>query len=304
MPSLFPLLRALVDMERRAGRFIILGSASPSLIRNSSETLAGRIAYTELAPISSEEIESVDITINEHWLRGGFPEALLARRNHNASRWLQQFIETFIYRDLGELNYNVNANVIRKLLEMLAILNGNILNMSNLSRSLGVTQPTIARYLDILEGGFIIRRLEPYYINAKKRVVKSPKIYIRDSGVLHNILNIKNYDELISNPAIGASWEGYVVEELYRKYYNKGWRFYFYRTHKGAEADLLAITENGEKICIEIKFSESAAISRGFYETIEDIKANRSYVVVLKGIKTPKKKGVILYNIKEALKEI
>lgn len=209
MPELFPLLRALVDQGRRPGRFILLGSASPEMLSKSSETPAGRISYSELTPLSWLEVSS-GFTREEYWLRGGFPEALLSKKHIHRKRWLQNFIETFIYRDLQGLNYIVTPKIIEHLLAMLTSINGNLLNMSDLSRSLGVSQPTINRYLDLLEGGFIITRLQPYFANVSKRIIKAPKIYIRDSGILHNIANIESYEQLLEHNIVGGSFEGYV----------------------------------------------------------------------------------------------
>ena len=228
MPELLPLLRALIDQDRRAGRFILLGSASPEMLSRSSETLAGRISYNELTPLSWLEVSS-NFTYEEHWLVGGFPEALLSKKLINRKRWLNNFIETFIYRDLQGLNYIVTPKLIGNLLTMLTSINGNLLNMSNLSRSLGVSQPTINRYLDLLEGGFIITRLQPYFANISKRIIKAPKVYIRDSGILHNLANIESYEQLLGHSIVGGSFEGYVIEQI-KSSVTSDWKFYFYRT--------------------------------------------------------------------------
>ena len=286
MPELLPLLRALIDQDRRAGRFILLGSASPEMLSRSSETLAGRISYNELTPLSWLEVSS-NFTYEEHWLVGGFPEALLSKKLINRKRWLNNFIETFIYRDLQGLNYIVTPKLIGNLLTMLTSINGNLLNMSNLSRSLGVSQPTINRYLDLLEGGFIITRLQPYFANISKRIIKAPKVYIRDSGILHNLANIESYEQLLGHSIVGGSFEGYVIEQI-KSSVTSDWKFYFYRTQKGAEADLVLITPNGKKICIEIKFSKSPTVSRGFYQTIEDIKSDYNFVIIPEGEEYPK----------------
>lgn len=297
LPSLFPLLRALVDIDRKPARFIILGSASPSLIKHSSETLAGRIAYSELTPFSMSELP-VSISMNAHWIRGGFPEALFSRSVTHTRRWLNNFIETFIYRDLQDLGHKLSPKNISRLLGMLSTLNGNILNLSNLARSMGVTHPTINHYLDILEGGFIIHRLQPYSVKIRKRLIKTPKVYIRDSGILHALVNISSYNQLVGNPIIGASWESYVIEQIKRELYD-GWKFYFYRTHKGAESDLVLISPYGRIICIEIKLSSSPKLSRGFYESIKDIKPDYSFIITPEGGSVPKGEDTILCGIKE-----
>jgi predicted AAA+ superfamily ATPase len=301
MPELFPLLRALVDMDRRPARFILLGSASPELIKGSSETLAGRIAYTELTPFSLLEV-SMKYSLQDHWLKGGFPQAMLAPHAAQTTRWLHTFIETFIYRDLQALGHTLTPHVTSRLIEMLTALNGNLLNVSDLSRSLGITQPSVNRYLDLLEGGFIISRLQPYFINISKRIVKAPKVYIRDSGILHSVSHITTYDQLLGHPGVGASWEGYVIEQI-RRVAGKNWTFYFYRTHKGAETDLLLISPTGKKICIEIKFSTSPTLSRGFYETLKDIQPDSSFVIIPSGEAYPREHGILVCNLEEFLNQ-
>jgi len=301
MPSLFALLRALVDIKRQAGRFILLGSASPSIIKNSSESLAGRISYNELTPFSWLEI-SDKYSLIEHWLRGGFPQSLMATQHEQSKRWLKSFIQTFINRDLQELGHKISYKTITNLLRIIASINGNILNISDLSRSLGIAKPTVEHYLDLLEGGFIISRLQPFHINITKRIVKSPKIYIRDSGILHNLLNIDSYDQLQGNNAIGASWEGYVIEQI-KRILGDNWQLYFYRTHKGAEADLVMVGPSGKKICLEIKLSNTMPISRGFYETIEDIKPDYSFIVTQQGDSYSKANNILVCNFDEFLQD-
>lgn len=301
MPELFPLLRALIDQNRRPGRFILLGSASPEMLSRSSETLAGRISYSELTPLSWLEVSS-NFTREEHWLRGGFPEALLSKKHIHRKRWLQNFIETFIYRDLQGLGHIVTPKLIENLLTMLTSINGNLLNMSDLSRSLGVSQPTINKYLDLLEGGFIITCLQPYFINVSKRIIKAPKIYIRDSGILHNLANIESYEQLLEHNIVGGSFEGYVIEQIKRSV-TSDWKFYFYRTQKGAEADLVLITPNGKKICIEIKLSNSPTVSRGFYQTIEDIKSDYNFVIIPDSDGYPKDHNIWVCSIDRFLRD-
>ena len=298
MPELFPLLRALVDMERRPGRFILLGSASPEMIKGSSETLAGRIAYTELTPFSWPEASGT-VTMNHHWMYGGFPQAMLAGKPAFAERWLESFIKTFIQRDLQELGHQISAPLVARMLEMIASLHGTMLNQSNLGRSLGVSQPTISRYLDLLEGGFIIQRLQPYYINVGKRLVKQPRVYLRDSGILHHLLSIGAMEKLLGNSIIGASWEGYVVEQIRRVSDGKA-KLYYYRTHKGAESDMILVTAQG-RYCVEIK--RSAQIARGFHEVIKDVEPESSYVIVPDGESYPTKDKINVVNLDTFLKE-
>lgn len=300
MPELFPLLRALVDMDRRPARFILLGSATPEIIKGTSETLAGRIAYTELAPFSWLEAAG-SATMLRHWLLGGFPASILASKISYAERWLQSFIESFIYRDLQELGHEISPQLVTRLLEMIASLHGNLLNQADLARSVGTSQPTVKRYLDLLEGSFMIERLQPYFVNISKRLVKQPKIYIRDSGILHYLLGIRSMDALLGHIAVGASWEGYVIEQIRRVTLNKNYRFYFYRTHKGAECDLILITPDGKRICIEIKRSVNQTLSRGFYEVQKDITPEQSFVIVPDGETYPTKDNIWICGLNEFL---
>lgn len=282
IPQLFPLLRALIDQERVPARFLILGSASPTLIRQSSETLAGRIAYTELAPLSLTEIADTTTSKEKHWFFGGFPDALLAASDKVAIKWLDNFLSTFLEKDLRALGYELSTQTLSKLYRMVAHIHGNILNVHTLSQSLGVSNPTVGKYLDLIEGGFLIRRLEPFYTNIGKRLVKSPKIYFRDTGILHQLLSIPNFEALVGHPVIGASWEGYVIEQIHRAVSGR-WQFYYYRTQTGAETDLVLISPNGKMVCIEIKYSLTPTLSRGFYQSMADLKPDYQYVIIPSG---------------------
>ncbi|MEM8901822.1 MAG: ATP-binding protein [Bacteroidota bacterium] len=299
MPELFALLRALVDQDRRPARFIILGSASPGLIRQSSETLAGRIAYAELSPFSLLEV-SKEVNLRTHWLRGGFPNALLAPKAEFTWTWLNNFIRTFLERDLRELGYDIPSRALRRLLSMLAHINGNLLNISQLARSLGLSASTISRYLDLLEGSFIIHRLQPYYTNIGKRLVKSPKIYIRDTGILHYLLQIQDEEQLLGHIAYGASWEAYVVEQIKRSLPESS-EMYFYRTHAGAETDLLLILPTGKKIAVEVKSSNAPKITKGFYQSMEDIKADKGYIIIPEGESYPKSEEIKVVSLSDFL---
>ena len=300
-PSLFALLRALIDQQREPARFILLGSASPDLIKNTSESLAGRISYLELAPFSLSEISVVN-SMQNHWLKGGFPPAFLAQKNTFTFRWLGNFISTFIQRDLRELGYEFSSPMMQKLLEMLMFLNGNLLNISNLARSLGLSQTPILRYLDLLEGSFMVHRLPPYFTNIGKRLIKSPKIYVRDSGILHQLAKVKNYEELLGNPLVGASWEGYVIEQI-RRNVDASWQFYFYRTHQGAEIDLLLITPQNKKIAIEIKLSNAPTVSKGFYVCLEDLKPEYKFIIVPNSEKYSKNEDVWVCSLIDFLEK-
>lgn len=276
-PHLFPLLRAVVDQKRVPARFLLLGSASPWLLRHSSESLAGRIAYTELMPFSLAELPE-NISQTTHWFRGGFPDALLAPDDELCGRWLENLIKTFVERDVRLLGFEIAPSALTRLITVLSTLHGNLLNISDLSRTLGISQPTAKHYLDILEGAFLIDRLQPYFVNTSKRLVKSPKLYIRDAGILHRLANIPSSDALQNHILAGASWEGYVIEQIRRHTFQR-WEYYFYRTQKGAEADLLLIAPNGKKALLEIKLSNAPTTSRGFYEVTSDLQPEFRYLI-------------------------
>ncbi|TAF94721.1 MAG: ATP-binding protein [Cytophagia bacterium] len=278
MPRLFPLLRSLIDRKREPARFLLLGSASPELVKGSSESLAGRIAYTELCPVHLLEIQE-QVSMQMHWLRGGFPVPLLAPNQTLSTRWQSNFIQTFVERDLRFLGQNISEQTLTKLLRMLVSAHSNLLNISDLSRSLDISQPAVSRYLDILEGSFVIQRLMPYFQNIGKRLVKTPKLYIRDSGLFHNLARIYDFDNLSGHLLVGASWEGYVVEQIREIAYPDS-EMYFYRTQNGAEADLVLIRPDGTKWCIEIKYSNSPVLSKGFFQSCEDLKPEKRFVIV------------------------
>ena len=277
MPHLFPVLRSMVDKHRVNARFIILGSASPDLIRDSSESLAGRIAYEELTPFLLNEIVK-QYDLDHHWLSGGFPDAFLAPSESLRKKWLSNFILTYLERDLPILGLNVAGNTLRRLWTMIAHIHGNVLNMNSLGRSLEISSTTIKKYLDFLENAFLIRQLYPYAINVKKRLVKSPKIYIRDSGILHHLLAIHSFDTLESNPILGHSWEGYVIEQISGNL-DAGTECYFYRTHEGAECDLVLLRSGQPIGAIEIKYTSSPKINRGLTQAFKDINAAANFII-------------------------
>ena len=278
MPSLFPLLRALVDQNRINGRFLILGSASPDLIKKSSETLAGRIIYHELTPFSINEVGIDKSIIQKLWLRGGYPDSYLAESNEKSFIWREAFIKTYLERDIPQLGLKVPSLQLKRFWTMIAHSHGQIWNASQISNSLGVSSPTIRHYLDILEETFIIRAQAPYYHNIKKRLIKSPKVYIRDSGLLHTFLGKSTIDELQGHPCIGNSWEGFVIEQI-MSIIPENWSTYFYRTSAGAEIDLLLVPKNKKPIAIEIKYSASPKVSKGFWNIFEDTSCEKGFVV-------------------------
>lgn len=276
-PDLFPIIRAVIDKKRKPGRFLLLGSASPVLIRESSESLAGRIAYEELLPLTLPEVKDISDTATL-WLRGGFPEAFLAKSDKYRLRWLEDYIFALLERDLPLLGLNTDVSKLKKCLMMIAHQNGQLMNLENMARSVGVTSTTISRYLDFLEYAYIIRRLMPWHKNVKKRLVKSPKVYIRDSGLLHALMNISDEKSLFEHPVAGGSWEGFVIQQL-MAVKPKNTPMYFYRTHQGAEADLLFAKNDKPEFCIDIKLSTAPKVTRGFINVIEDNETKRNYLI-------------------------
>ena len=278
-PDLFPVLRSLVDAKRANGRFLILGSASPDLTRQASESLAGRITYHELTPFTAGEVATrARDTRTTLWTRGGFPGSYLASSNARSVAWREAFIETHLQRDLPALGVRIPATALRRFWEMLAHYHGQLWNASKIAGSLGVTPPTSKHYLDTLEDTFMIRQLPPFAANLKKRLVKSPKVYLRDSGLLHALLRIGSMDDLLGHPVAGASWEGWVIEQaLAASGANTGASFF--RTAAGAEIDLVLERPRGRRIALEIKLSSSPTPSRGFWSGIADLKPSAAYVV-------------------------
>ncbi|MCE7063076.1 ATP-binding protein [Dyadobacter sp. CY343] len=261
MPSLFPLMRSLIDRNRVPGRFILLGSASPDLLKNSSETLAGRIAFLELHPLLLEEVKN-EISYAVHWLRGGYPAMLQAATDRSSARKMADFISSYIERDLPLLGIPGNPVNVRLLVNMLVSVHGGLLNVSQLANSLKMSVPTIQTYLDYLENAFLIRRLLPWHVNVSKRLVKTPKIYIRDSGMLHSLAGITGMEDLTGNIIVGSSWEGYVIQQVIAALpFNV--KPYFYRTQDGAELDLVLVKGSNVKLAIEVKYTNSPTLSRG-----------------------------------------
>ena len=302
MPALFSVLRPVIDEYRKPGRFILLGSASPSLVKGISETLTGRIAYTELPLITTMELPA-NISYNRHWLRGGFPEPLLAKTDTAAQQWMQAFIRSYVERDIENLfGVNISSVTMHRLWTMLAHVSGNIWNAETFARSLGVTAPTVLRYLDYLEGGFMVKRLLPWFTNTKKRLVKSPKVYVRDTGLLHTLLNIHNTDELLSHPVAGASWEGYVMEQI-AACKNPELQLYYYRTHDGAECDAVLVKGIKPVACIEIKLGNAPTVSKGYLHCIDDLKPKYKLIITPQSETYTAQHGVQITGIRSFLKE-
>ena len=295
MHSLFPLLRALVDRKRTAGRFLILGSASPELIRHSSESLAGRIIYHELSPFSLAEINSENI--QKLWLRGGYPKSYLLRSNDDSFTWREAFIKTYLEMDIPQLGIRIPAQHLRRFWTMIAHSHGQLWNASKIAGSLGVSAPTVKSYLDILEETFIVRQIQPYHSNIKKRLIKSPKVYIRDSGLLHTLLNIRTIEDLHGHPSLGSSWEGFIVGQMLGILPER-WQTYFYRTGAGAEIDLILFDSKHKPVAIEIKYSMSPKVDRGFWNAYEDLSCKKGFVVYPGAESYPLGKNVFTLPVK------
>jgi len=278
MLPLFPTLRSLIDQNNEAGRFILLGSASPDLLAKSSETLAGRIVYRELTSIRYDEAKETGINIPTHWLRGGFPKALLAPDLELWFNWQEAFIKTYIETDLRMLGLNASPIILHKLIRMLTTVHGNTVNYSGLGDAMGITGNTLQTYLDYLEHSFIIRRLPPYFANIGKRLIKTSKLYFRDTGILHYLTNISNYDGLITNTIAGHSWEGYVIEQIIDRLANNTQAF-FYRTVNGAEVDLCISRGNEMVASFEIKLSDNPSSSKGNTEAVLDLKTLHNFII-------------------------
>lgn len=279
-PSLFPVLRGLIDQARRAGKragqYLLLGSASLDLLQQSGETLAGRIAYLELGPLNV--LETGEALTDALWLRGGFPESLTAPSDARSLRWRQNFIRTYLERDIPQFGPRIAADTLRRFWTMLAHHQGGLLNVAQLARNMGVDAKTAQSYIDLLCALLLVRRLPPWHANLGKRLVKSPKVYVRDSGLVHGLLDIESKEDLLSHIAVGASWEGFVIENLL-SCAPPMVQAHFYRSSGGAEIDLLLNWPNGQMWAIEIKRSLSPKVERGFHAACADLAPTRKLVV-------------------------
>lgn len=290
VPELFPVLRALVDADRRPGRFLLLGSAPPNLLRQSAETLAGRIRYLELAPFTLDEVGRTQENMLRLWLRGGFPGSYLADSDEESFEWRAEFIRTYLERDVPALGIGLGPEPLRRFWRMLAHRHGQLWNASEMGRNLGVSPPTAASYLDILVGTFLARRLEPYQTNLGKRLVKSPKVYLRDPGLLHALLGVADLDDLQGHPIVGASWEGFLIEQLLTIRQPRDAAFY--RTAAGAELDLVVSGERRRKVGYEMKYSSAPAVAKGFWQSLEDLEIETASVLYPGEERWPLRPGV------------
>jgi predicted AAA+ superfamily ATPase len=301
-PELFSVLRSEIDRNRRPGRFILLGSASQDLIQKTSESLAGRVGLIELTPFTIEEIErDVNFELNKFWLRGGYPDSYLASSEQGSVLWRENFLRTYVERDIPQLGFQIPALQLRRLLTMCAHNQGQLFNSSKLGESLGVTYQTIRRYIDLMDQTFIIRSLLPFEKNVKKRLVKSPKIYVRDSGLLHRLLQVDDFNSLMGNPVFGASWENFVIENIISSL--RDCKFSFYRSATGDELDLL-IERGIRTIAVECKASSAPQVTKGFWNAIETIKPDKTYIVAPISASYPLKNGVEVCGLSNFLKKV
>jgi uncharacterized protein len=273
-PALFPVLRVLADRARRPARFLLLGSASPELVRVSSESLAGRVAFVDMGGFGLREVGAT--AMRRLWLRGGFPRSFLARSDAESGAWRRDFIRTFLERDLRTFGIDISTRALRRLWTMLAHYHGQVWNASEIGRSLGEAHTTIRRHADVLVGALVVRELQPWFENVGKREIKSPKLYVRDPGILHSLLGVESFKALESHPKLGASWEGFVIEQILNL---TGARdAYFWGTQSGAELDLL-VTLNGKRVGVEVKYADAPRITRSMRVALEDLQLSHLYVV-------------------------
>ncbi|WP_244884359.1 ATP-binding protein [Sphingobium cupriresistens] len=280
LPGLFQTLRGLIDKGRRAGfksgRFLLLGSASIDLLAQSGESLAGRVSYLEMGPLDALEIDAQ--AMNRLWVRGGFPDSFLGRSDRSSLRWRQDFIRTYLERDVPMLGPRIAAETLRRFWTMLAHHQSGLLNAADFARGLGLDSKTVANYLDLLVDLLLVRRLEPWHSNSAKRLVKSPRIYVRDSGLVHALLGLGDEEAILGHPVVGGSWEGFAIETLIAAA-PEGSVANFYRTSAGAEIDLLITLPGGELWVYEIKRSLAPKVERGFHHACEDLRPARRFVI-------------------------
>lgn len=281
-PNIFMILRGLIDKNRIKGRkssqYLLLGSASMDLLRQSSESLAGRISYVDMSGLNSLEIPNKDAEIRKLWLRGGFPDSYLSKTSKLSLEWLENIIRTYLERDVPQAGFRVPAARLRRLWTMLAHLQGENINFSKIASNLEIDGKTVRYYIDILVDLLLVRRLEPWHANVKKRLIKSPRFYIRDSGILHRLLGINDFDDLLSNPVIGKSWEGFVIENICSILPNSV-QTYYYLTSSGAEIDLLIKFSSKELWAIEIKKSTAPKINKSYHNSAQDLKVTQKFIV-------------------------
>lgn len=292
MPELFPILRVLADRPEAAAKFLLLGSASPQLMKNVSESLAGRIGFVDMSGFDIWEADQKEV--KKLWYRGGFPRSFLASDDDGSFSWRQDFIRTFLERDIPQLGITVPAETLRRFWTMLAHYHGQTWNGSEFARSIGATEPTARRYLDILTGAYVVRQIHPWFENISKRQVKSPKIYIRDSGILHALLMLKD-DQIFSHPKNGASWEGFVLEQIISRIDSP---VYYWATHAGAKLDLFTIS-NGKRTGFEIKYSDAPSLTKSMHIAIQDLQLDQLYIIYPGVTSYPLRKNIQVIPLKD-----
>lgn len=302
LPSLFPIIRAMVDEDRRPGRFVILGSAAPTLLLQSTESLAGRINYLEMTPLNLLEISDVDQT-NSLWINGGFPEPFLSTENSFSHIWYRNFVNSYIQRDLPQYGLPAEPRQTRQLMMMIANAQGGPLNYSAYSKALGLSNPTVKTYMSFLIEAFLLRELPSWHVNLKKRLVKSPKLYYRDTGMLHYLTGIQSMNDLFGNILLGSSWEAFVINQA-ASVLPQDCELYYYRTQDGAEIDLLIRRGNQWLSAVEIKFSLTPKISKGTFLAMDDLGIEHLHVVIPKEDSYPIAKNVTVVGIVKFLKEL
>jgi hypothetical protein len=298
IPEIFASLRSIIDDQDRNGQLLILGSASRDLIRQSSESLAGRISYLELTPFQLKEVGEDNLRLL--WLQGGYPRSYLAAREESYE-WRKDFIRTFLERDIPQLGFNIPARSMERLWRMCAHSHGQLLNASKIGAALGVSHHTVRSYMDILAETFLLRLLPPYEANIKKRLIKSPKIYIRDYGLLHALLDIPSQNDLLGHPVYGASWEGFVIESVIAA--TPDWRHFFYRTATGVELDLV-IEKGSRTIGIECKANTAPNPAKGFRQALRDLNISEVYIVAPVENSYPIEQGIQVVSVLELLARI
>jgi uncharacterized protein len=299
-PELFSLIRSLVDRHRINGRFLLLGSASPRLITGISESLTGRIDYTTLSPLTLNEVKYENLV--EHWVRGGMPEVFLSDDEGFRTRWLESYINTYCTRDLALIfDKVINPQIAYRIWTMISANPAQQVNVADYARSLGVSSNTVSRYIDFLEGAFLVNKLLPWYTNVGKRLAKQPKLYLNDSGILHHLNGINSYETLLNHRIMGYSWESYVINQI-KSVVKEKVHLYYYRTHQGTEIDLLLVKNSKPIAAIEIKHSNSPIVSKGFYIGINDVKTSNNYVLTQTSEKYPIKDAWVM-SLSTFLKE-
>nr|CAA6803357.1 MAG: Mlr9349 protein [uncultured Thiotrichaceae bacterium] len=307
-PELFQSLRGLIDQGRRkgkrTGRFLILGSAAIDLLRQSSESLAGRIEYVDMGPLNLQETGEKPETLNALWLRGGFPDSYLANTDEDSLRLRINFIRTYLERDIPQFGFRIPTETVERLWTMLAHQQGGLLNAAQLAAGLGISSPSVSHYIGLLTDLLLVRRLLPYHSNTGKRLVKSPRVYIRDSGLLHALLGIRDLDTLAGHPVVGSSWEGFIIENLITAAPERT-QAHFYRTASGAEMDLvLDLGNNQGRWAIEIKRSLAPTLSKGFHHARADLEPQKTFVVYAGEDSYPLAEGVEVISPKGLIKKL